>query len=523
MEGLLIAEQLRRVAPLLPSTRLSWRFPDPYTFVLPLKKGGLWFYNRPPNAQVSYRNDVPSFGGTYTGFQDLLVARAAGDLLAVEQVKLDRVLRLTFAPSHGFVETPGVVLVAELTGRNCNLILLDEDGMILGAAREVTNSINRFREVRAGLRYNPPPPYEKRDPRTLSEAELTELLTGRKLSELRDLLDGFGPQLTGAAAQLVGVPRNAVLDEADAVKAAATVKRLSDAPSAVLDEIGGRADLSALREAEAQEASVQRLRSALEKRRGLAQKRLDDLSRTLESALEADTLRSDADLLMAYPKEVPAHAVKAVLTDFEGEPREVSLNARLNPVENAQVLYERAKKREGRLEGAAAREDGLKTDLAELISLLERLPTLSDAEIKTLSQTYVNETKPQGRAAPGTRYTSPQGFDVWVGRSSRGNDELTFKVAKSRDVWLHAQGYPGSHVIVKAENREVPFETVLFAAQLAAAYSKAGMSENVPVDYTLKKNVWKVKGGAPGAVNFSQQKTVYVTPSRRPEGAVSLE
>ena len=155
--------------------------------------------------------------------------------------------------------------------------------MILGAAREVTNSINRFREVRAGLRYNPPPPYEKRDPRTLSETELTELLIGRKLSELRDLLDGFGPQLTGAAAQLVGVPRNAILDEANAEKAATTVKRLSETPSAVLDEIGGRADLSALREAEAQEARVQRLRSALEKRRGLAQKRLDDLSRTLES------------------------------------------------------------------------------------------------------------------------------------------------------------------------------------------------------------------------------------------------
>ena len=518
MEGLLIAEQLQRVTPLLPSTRLSWRFPDPYTFVLPLKKGGMWFYNRPPNAQFSYRNDVPSFGGTYTGFQDLLVARAAGDLLKAEQVKLDRVLRLTFAPSRGFVETPGVVLVAELTGRNCNLILLDESGMILGAAREVTNSINRFREVRAGLPYNPPPPYEKRDPRTLSEAELTELLTGRKLSELRDLLDGFGPQLTGAAAQLVGVPRNAVLGETNAEKAAATVKRLSDAPSAVLDELGGRADLSALREAEAQEARVQKLRSALERRRGLAQKRLDDLSRTLESALEADILRGDADLLMAYPKEVPAHAAKVTLTDFAGEPREISLDTRLNAVENAQALYERAKKREGRLEGAAAREEGLRAELTELTELLERVPTLSDAEIKTLSQTYLSETKPQGRAAPGTRYTSPQGFTVWVGRSSKGNDELTFKLAKSRDVWLHAQGYPGSHVIVKAENREVPFETVLFAAQLAAAYSKAGMSENVPVDYTLRKNVWKLKGGAPGAVNFSQQKTVYVTPSRRPEG-----
>ena len=517
MEGLLIAEQLRRVTPILPSTRLSWRFPDPYTFVLPLKTGALWLYNRPPHAQLEYKDEVPSVTRAHTGFQDLLVARAGGELMAAEQVKLDRALRLTFAPFRGFVETPGVVLVAELTGRNCNLILLDKAGTILGAAREVGSSVNRFREVRAGLRYEPPPPYDKVDPRTLSVAELTELLRGRKLSELKSVLDGIGPELTAAVALRAGVPRNQVLSEADAEGAASVVRRLSDAPSAVLG-VDGRADLGALRDAEAQEARVQRLRSALEKRLTLAQKRLDDLTRTLEAALEADSLRGDADLLLAYPKEVPPHAARVTLTDFSGEPRDITLDARLSATQNALGLYERAKKREGRLEQAATREADLKTEVAELTELLGRLPEMPELELKTLSQTYVSETKTQGRAAPGTRYTSPQGFEVWVGRSARGNDELTFKVAKSRDLWLHAQGYPGSHVIVRAENREVPFETVLFAAQLAAAYSKANLSDNVPVDYTLKKNVWRSKGGAPGAVGFSQQKTVYVTPSRRPEG-----
>ena len=205
------------------------------------------------------------------------------------------------------------------------------------------------------------------------------------------------------------------------------------------------------------------------------------------------------------------------LPDFTEGERTVRLEPRLNAVENAQALYERAKKREGRLEGSAAWETELQTELAELTGLLGRLPELPETELKDLGDRYVSEAKPQGKAAPGTRYLSPQGLEVWVGRSAKGNDELTFKLAKSRDLWLHAQGYPGSHVIVRADNREVPFGTVLFAAQLAAAYSKAGDSSNVPVDYTLKKNVWKVRGGAPGAVNFTQQKTVYVTPSRRPE------
>ncbi len=114
------------------------------------------------------------------------------------------------------------------------------------------------------------------------------------------------------------------------------------------------------------------------------------------------------------------------------------------------------------------------------------------------------------------RYEGPHGFRVVVGRSARENDEVTFKVARSRDLWLHVQGYHGAHVVILAENREVPFDTILFAAALAAGHSQARDSDNVAVDYTLKKNVWKVKGMPPGAVHFSHQKTVYVDPMRSP-------
>ena len=103
-----------------------------------------------------------------------------------------------------------------------------------------------------------------------------------------------------------------------------------------------------------------------------------------------------------------------------------------------------------------------------------------------------------------------------VGRNARENDAITFRMGKSRDVWLHVQGYRGSHVLIQARNREVPFDTVLFAASLAAGHSQARNSENVPVDYTLKKNVWKVKGKPLGAVHFSHQRTVYVDPVRNP-------
>jgi predicted ribosome quality control (RQC) complex YloA/Tae2 family protein len=517
MEGLLIAEVLRRLSPLLPSSRLSWRFPDPYTFVLPLRRGALWLYNKPPNAQIALRDEVPPVGGTHTGFQDLLVARAGGPLESAEQFGLDRALKLTFGATEGFVETPPVTLVAELTGRNCNLILTDEAGTILGVAREVTREINRFRQLRPGLPYRPPPPYDKRDPRALTDEELVAALADRPLSALRKHLDGVGPELTAALARALGVPRDRPLVGDEVARAGALVRRLTVEPSRVLEELGSRPDLAELRAQEAQQARLAKLRSALQKRRNLVHRRLGDLNQVFEAALEVDALRAEADLLLAYAHQVPAGASEVMLMDFSGEPRGIKLEPRLSAVENAQTRYERAKKRLARLEGAEAREAALHEELRTLEVLLARLEALSEDELGALEARYLTKPKAQNRAAPGTRYLSPQGFEVWVGRNARGNDELTFKLAKSRDVWLHAQGYPGSHVIIRAENREVPFETILFAAQLAAAYSRAGDSDNVAVDYTLKKHVWKPKGAPPGAVHFTQQKTVFVTPSRRPE------
>ena len=517
MEGLLIAEQLRMLEPQLPASRYAWRFPDPYTFVLPLQKGALWLYNKPPNPRAAFKDEVPPARGAHTGFHDLLVARASGRLEGVTQPKLDRALSLHFAAAEGFVSTPPVVLIAELTGRNCNLILTDTDGLILGVAREVTSEINRFRQLRAGLRYQPPPPYEKLDPRTAPDEALKEALAGRTLNSVRKVVDGVGPDLTRALSLQTGFAKDHRVEGEDMDTLFAALRRLAKEPSGVMREVVGLPDLETVRETEARDLKLQRLRSALEKQRHLLEKRLDDIEKTRRAAAEADALRAQADVLMAFQKQVPPNADEVTLTGFAGETLNIELEPRLDAIGNAQALYERAKKREQRQTQAEAREEDIFAELEKVEDLLEELASLSPTRLDDLSETYVVKPKKQVRAQPGIRYKSPQGYNVLVGRNSRDNDTITFRLARSRDVWLHVQGYTGSHVIVQAENKEVPFETVLYAAQLAAAYSKAGGSDNVPVDYTLKKNVWKPKGAPAGAVNFTQQKTVYVTPSRRPE------
>ena len=517
MEGLLIAEEVAKVAPQVPSRRLGWRFPDAYTFILPVAKGALWLFNRPPNPRVALLKEMPPPGNTHSSFQDLLVARATGELVKVEQLKLDRVVKLHFGAGEGFVPTPPVTLVAELTGRNCNVILLDEEGTILGAAREVSADVNRFRQVRAGLSYTPPPPYEKLDPRDASNTELTEALTGKRLKKLRTLVDGVGPDLTNALAISAGVSLSKELGAADLNQVIPTLRRIVAEPSTVMKEALELPDVDELRRREARAAMLERLRHALNKEVKLLENRLADVDKARVAAAKAGELREQGDILMAYQYQVPPAATSVTLPDFSGGEVTLQLDGKLSAVENAQLLYERARKREGHKEQAEAREGELSVKIAELSELLETLETLDDKQLKELLETHAPKKKTQARTEPGIRYTGPHGYKVIVGRNARENDVVTTRLARSRDVWLHAQGYTGSHVIIKADNNEVPFETVLFAAQLAAAYSKAGQSENVPVDYTLRKHVWKVKGAPAGAVNYTQQKTVYVTPNRRPQ------
>jgi predicted ribosome quality control (RQC) complex YloA/Tae2 family protein len=514
MEGLVIAEALAPLRARLPVERLSWRFPDAQTFVLPLAAGTLWLYLKPPNPRLGIESGYPSAGNSASGFQALLASRAVGPLLEAEQDKLDRVVSFYFGADEGFVKRPPVRLVAELTGRNANLTLLDEAGLVLGVMREVTSSVNRFRELRPGLPYTPPPPYHKLDPRAATDADLAAALRGAKLGDIRSLLDGVGPELTRALAARLELAPGAPVDEARLAHTVAVLRELAAAPRAFLEAHGETVSLRALREDERGQALRAQLEEALKRAARKAERRLADVGEAQAAASAAGALRARGDLLMAYANRVPGGAETVSLTDFEGQEVTLALDPKLSAVQNAQALYRKAKRREAALERALAEAPRLESELAELQERLAELPLLTPKELGALAERHLPKAKGQPRRRLGVRYTSPHGFLVLVGRNARENDLLTMKTAKSLDLWLHVQGYHGSHVIVQTNGSELPYETVLFAAELAAAFSQAADSSNVAVDYTLRKHLWKPKGAAMGAVHYSRQKTVYVTPDK---------
>jgi predicted ribosome quality control (RQC) complex YloA/Tae2 family protein len=525
LEGLFIAKILEDLTSRLPARNLGWVFPNETTASLLLEptRGSREVFN----LVLAYRAPTPALyvnreklsGAPTNPFQRLLETRLKGSLDRAVQWKLDRVVALEFASSEGFVSTPSARLIFELTGRNANLLLLEGgaglegqalfEGRIVTPAREITGERNRFRTVRSGGQYRLPPPYEKMDPRVASEDALRLALEGKPMTKWGGVVDGLGPTLTrelefrafrlgDSVAALRDLVRNPSLSEDNDLSAQAR----------------GRSSQERL------EDLKRGLREPLEKRAKLLEKQLEDVQKAQESVLDAMQWREWADALLAFRAQVPNGVSSVSLPNLYGAGEvHIPLEPDLDAAANANRLYAKAKRREDVAQRLEVREPELRAQQAEVAAFLQELSTASEARLEELVQQNASATVTPPPV--GIRYRTKGGYEVLVGRNSKENEFVTFKLAGSVDLWFHVQGYPGSHVVLRAQNREVPFSDILEAAAIAAWHSKARGSTNVAVDYMLKKHVWKPRGSKSGAVYFTNQKTVIVEPALPESGGVS--
>jgi predicted ribosome quality control (RQC) complex YloA/Tae2 family protein len=234
------------------------------------------------------------------------------------------------------------------------------------------------------------------------------------------------------------------------------------------------------------------------------------------------------EILMANQHAIRRGATTVTLPDYAGGP-EASLTIPLEPSlpvrANAEAYFKRTAKARRGLPILRARlqetEESLKR-LAEAEAKLGREP-LPPKEEEALRRSIA----PRGGAGPVAtarqrvvegpaprHFLSSEGREILVGKSSQGNETLTFRLARSHDLWLHAQAIGGSHVLVRTEKAhpEVPARTLREAAVLAAYYSKARGQTKVAVDYTAARYVRKSKGGKVGEALITREKTIVVRP-----------
>ncbi|OZC01641.1 NFACT RNA binding domain-containing protein [Rubricoccus marinus] len=258
------------------------------------------------------------------------------------------------------------------------------------------------------------------------------------------------------------------------------------------------------------------------KRQRSADAMLDELSQPSR----ADGYEAYGHLLMAQASGEGPGREELALPDIMGDPSEtvtIPLDPALSAVENAERYYDKARRTrrsreeaEGRWEAAHAEAEELGDLLARLraTSTLQDLRDLLEAEDATLARVLRPEARGE-TSEPFHRFPLPGGFEALVGKHARGNAHLTTRVASPHDLWLHARGVPGSHVVIKRRARTtvVPPEAVGQAARLAARFSTAKTQSQVPVQVTERKYVRPIKGGPPGLVRVDREDVLLVEPA----------
>lgn len=219
-----------------------------------------------------------------------------------------------------------------------------------------------------------------------------------------------------------------------------------------------------------------------------------------------------ANALLMHAHEIE-RGLDEVVLPIEETPTTIKLDPEISVHENATQYFDRAKRSRQSREELKVRAVSIASELARLEA--RRAQIVQAESLDTLLE-LKSPRKEKGIAAPPSKfreYTVAGGMTVLVGRNAKQNDDLTLHTAKKDDIWLHARGVPGSHVVLQVTGRkQIPKEAIVQAAEIAAYHSDAKTQSLAPVSYTPKKYVRKPKGADAGAVIVEREEVVMVTP-----------
>ena len=450
---------------------------------------------------------------------------------SIEQIDNDRVLEISVSNKNEIGDSVAATLVIEIMGKHSNIILMDKaSGNIIEAIKHVGFSQNSYRTILPGSTYVAPPQTGNRNPFTISNEKLFEILQTEDLSarSLQKLFQGLGRDTATELSQRLTSEKLKTFRAFFASPTQAHLTTKSFAPILFSDSQKEFPSLSQLlddfyqdkaeRDRVNQQASelIHRVENELEKNR----KKLKKQEQELVATENAEEFRQKGELLTTFLHQVPNNQDQVELDNYyTSEKITIVLDKALTPNQNAQRYFKKYQK----LKEAVKHLTGLIEETKETIQYLESVETaLSQAsltEIAEIREELIQtgfirrrqREKIQKRKKP-EKYLATDGKTIiLVGRNNLQNDELTFKMAKKEELWFHAKDIPGSHVVITG-NLQPSDEVKTDAAELAAYFSKARLSNLVQVDMIEVKKLNKPTGGKPGFVTYTGQKTLRVTP-----------
>jgi predicted ribosome quality control (RQC) complex YloA/Tae2 family protein len=487
-------------------------------------------------------------------------------LAAAEKLGYDRVIHLEFNVKDKDGKAARRKLVVALTGRSAN-VLLTEDSRVIASLREHDETISQYRD--------PAPPADKLDPFHCSAEKLDELTAAADgdLAEAARRLIGFSPvyarelaaraqrvapdeALRGLLSELCESPPKPTLysppappaspitsldelkreigrDDFDLVLSPIELESLSDRSALRFTDVvvAAEAYFALIEERRRFFTLKRKLRSHILSRLRQRRDLLNHLARDLDKFSNGELSQRYGELLLANLRQAVKTGGGFQVTDFYDEAQpliEIPSAGIATPQEAAEHYFKLARKARRGFEKVSDRLPEVENEIALLEKHLACVDAGVDAGALNSLAAELNLPAPEKRPPqhakkeeriPGVRrYRSSDGYEIMVGRAGADNDHLTFRVAKSYDLWFHAADYPGSHVVLRNPQRKpVPPRAITEAAQLAAKFSQARTLPRAAVNYCERKYVTKMKGFAPGQVRLSSFKTVMVEPAEAGE------
>ncbi len=243
-------------------------------------------------------------------------------------------------------------------------------------------------------------------------------------------------------------------------------------------------------------------------------KKLQELKKPENFIDHSEEFRQKGNLILTHANEIKK-GMKTFQIEFENKKYNIKLDPTLSPFQNAEEYFERAREEKSRIESLSKLVQKTEKELEKIKDQIDEIESSTDIkELKKLMDEQKGKSEKDSIEKHFHHFKLEGKFDVYAGKDSKSNDLLTTQFAKSDDLWFHARGVSGSHVIIRKQNKneDIPKNIIQQAASIAAYYSKARHSKLVPVAYTEKKYVIKRKGMPPGTVQMQREKVIMVEP-----------
>lgn len=486
---------------------------------------------------------------------------SGGKIVAVENVGAERLIIFKILATNEMGDKVLYSLITELTGHKTNLILTDENGKILDAARR-SDIETSTRLILPGAIYTLPETDERCDFVSGDLEKAAEATVGTDIPLANSLIKniaGISPLICREIAYLLSGDVDISAKNTDKNKLASTLKNIKNAvagggtPYILSDKNGTPKDYSFIpitqyenlyniNTAESFSSLLETFYFEREQKRRIEHLKSDILKLTknliarnlkklnlrkaeLKKSENKEQLRIFGELLKANLYRIKKGAESVTVENYyteESKPVTIKLDSALSPQNNAAKYFKEYKKAcvaSQTLVGLIKECEEEAKYLDSVLFEIESANTSAElGEIRTelKENGYIklkkSENKKQIKSGAKPLIFSKDGFKIAVGRNNIQNDILTLKTAEKSDIWFHTKNIHGSHVILFTNGKTPGEEVILYAANLAAKYSKASFSNRVPVDFAPVKYVKKPGGAKPGMVIYKNNRTIFANP-----------